>query len=142
MALVFALSAWAQQKPFITDKDDAPLDPDTASAVKAAKEYQRTLVNPASMQVLTAYITDTGAVCFKIGGLDRFGRMTVRRVLFQTQVITRGKHKGETKDKWFYDDTDRLDPWFGVCSQHFFGAEMLPGTDVTDKVNQALKEGK
>ncbi len=141
-ALVFALSAWAQQKPFIKDKDDAPLNRDTASALKAAKEYQRTLVKPSSMQVRTAYVTSTGAICLQVGGQDRFGRMTVRRVVCQIRVISRGKHKGETKDKGSSDDTGRTDPWWGVCSQSYSGANMLPGTDVTDKVNQALKEDR
>jgi hypothetical protein len=140
-ALVFALSAWAQQKPFIKDKDDAPLNRDTASALKAAKEYQRTLVKPSSMQVRTAYVTSTGAICLKVGGQDRFGRMVVRRVVCQMQVISRGKQKGETKGKWSSDDTGRMDPWYGVCSQGYFGANMLPGTNVTDKVNHATPEG-
>ena len=39
-------------------KDNAPLDPTAAAALKAVREYQSRLKNPDSMQVRTAYVLD------------------------------------------------------------------------------------
>jgi hypothetical protein len=126
----------------LKDNDNSPLDSDTAFALKAVKEYQSLLRNPASMQIQTAYVTYRRAVCLKVGGQNGFGGMTVNRVVYQMQVISRGKHKGEMKGELDYDDTGKRDPWLGVCTEGFFVAKMVPGTDVTDSVNQALREGE
>jgi hypothetical protein len=126
----------------LKDKDNALQDSDTAFALKAVKEYQSLLLNPASMQIQTAYVTYRRAVCLKVGGQNGLGGMAVNRVVYQTQVISRGKHKGEMKGELDYDDSGKRDPWLGVCTEGFFVAKMVPGTDVTDSVNQALKEGK
>ncbi len=40
----------------LKEKDEAPLDSNTAAALRAAKEYQTRLKNPASMQIHTAYV--------------------------------------------------------------------------------------
>ena len=126
----------------LKDKDNAPLDSDTAVALRAAKEYQSVLLNPASMQVQTAYVTYSGAVCLKIGGQNGFGGMTVLQIVYRMQEIGRGKQKGEMKGELLYDDTGKVNFWSMYCTTGFFVAKMVPGTDVTDKVNQALREGK
>lgn len=65
-------------------KDSAPLDPNTATALKAVKEYQARLKNPASMQAHTAYVTDEGAVCLEIAAQNGAGGMSVSRVVYFT----------------------------------------------------------
>ena len=120
----------------LKDKDNAPLEPNVASALSAAKEYQKKLKNPASMQVHTAYVTDKGDVCLAIGGQNTLGGQTVDRIVFTS------------KGKWLVSDTlassrpgGGADRWFVHCTSGL-RRTMVPGTDVTDKVNQALKDGK
>ena len=72
----------------LKDKDNAPLDPAAASALKAVKDYQTRLKNPTSMQVRTAYVTEKSDICLEIGGQNGAGGMSVSRV-----VLTR-------KGKW------------------------------------------
>lgn len=50
----------------LKDKDNAPLDPTAAAALKAVKEYQTRAKNPDSVQVRSAYVTDEGAICLEI----------------------------------------------------------------------------
>jgi len=134
----------------LKDKDNAPLDASTASALQAAKEYQRTLKNPASMQVRTAYVTDSGNVCLEIGGQNTLGGQTVSRVVYTSKGrwldeggfvggLAQGQNPG----------AGGVDRWRGYCTTGGFGKvrenlhpKLLPGTDVTEKVNQALKEGR
>jgi hypothetical protein len=133
-------------------KDEAPPEPKTASALSAAKEYRARLKNPDSMQVHTAYVTDEGAVCLEIAGQNGMGGMTVSRVVFLTQAWP---HRG--KGKWMDEGgflgamasnqsgSYQVDRWGGFCYKvKKFGGQgdMLPGTDVTEKVNQVLKDGK
>src|ERR1039458_9196332 len=61
-------------------KDTAPLDANTAAALKVVKEYQSRLKNPESMQVQTAYVTEKGDVCLMIGGPNGLGGMSVGRL--------------------------------------------------------------
>jgi hypothetical protein len=125
----------------LKDKDNAPLDPDTASALKAAKVYQRRLKNPASMQVHTAYVTDKGDVCLEISGQNTLGGSTVSRVVY----TSKGKWRDEGGFSGMVAQDDRpsggVDRWAGYCWKGFH-QKLVPGTDVTDKVNQALKEAK
>jgi len=133
-------------------KDDAPLDPTTATALKAVKEYQQRLKNPASMQVHTAYVTNEGAVCLDIAGQNGLGGMSASRVVYLTDAWP---HRG--KGKWMDEGgfmggmaannsgTYDVDRWGGYCQKvKAFGkqGDMQPGTDVTEKVNQALKDAK
>ena len=133
-------------------KDDAPLDPTTATALKAVKEYQQKLKNPASMQVHTAYVTNEGAVCLDIAGQNGLGGMSASRVVYLTDAWP---HRG--KGKWMDEGgfmggmaannsgTYDVDRWGGYCQKvKAFGkqGDMQPGTDVTEKVNQALKDAK
>jgi hypothetical protein len=120
----------------LKDKDNAPLDANTASALKAVKEYQKRLKNPESMQVHTAYVTDRGDVCLEIGGQNALGGQTVDRIVFTRT------------GKWLVSDSlassrpgGGADRWFVHCTTGL-RRKMVPGTDVTDKVNQALKEAK
>jgi hypothetical protein len=125
----------------LKDKDNAPLDPNTASALKAVKEYQRRLKNPASMQVHTAYVTDKGDVCLEIGGQNTLGGSTVSRVVY----TSRGKWLDEGGFLGSLAQQDRpsgsVDRWQGSCTRGFH-QKLLPGTDVTDKVTQALNKDK
>lgn len=132
-------------------KDNAPLDRNTAAALKAVKEYQPRLKNPASMQVQTAYVTDEGAICLEIAGQNGLGGMSVSRVVYLTEAWP---HRG--KGKWLDEsglggatsaDFERrygsyqVDRWRGACYKaKFAGGQgpLFPGIDVTDKVSQAL----
>jgi len=139
-------------------KDNAPLDPTTATALKAVKEYQPRLKNPESMQVHTAYVTDEGAVCLEIAGQNAMGGMTVSRVVWITRDWRGPKRM---REHWLDEggfgglasaDVQRntgsgysVDRWGGPCQKtKAFGrqGDMQPGTDVTEKVNQALKGEK
>jgi hypothetical protein len=136
-------------------KDNAPLDPTTATALKAAKEYRSHLKNPASMQVQTAYVTDQGAVCLEIGAQNGFGGISVSRVVYVTPDFKGAKRmRGRWLDEGGFGgsasaDLQRMnggglvvDRWQNVCYKtKVFGGQgdTLPGTDVTEKVNQALK---
>ncbi len=125
----------------LKDKDDAPLDPKTASALSAAKDYRRRLKNPASMQVHTAYVTDTGDVCLEVGGQNTLGGQTVSRVVY----TSKGRWLDEGGFLGALAQEDRpaggVDRWAGYCTKGFH-RKLVPGTDVTDKVNQGLKDGK
>jgi hypothetical protein len=136
----------------LKDKDNAPPDPTTATALQAVKEYQTRLKNPESMQVHTAYVTDEGAVCLEIAGQNSMGGMSVSRVVYLTQAWP---HRG--KGKWMDEGgvmggmaannsgAYQVDRWGGFCQKvKAFGrqGDMNPGTDVTEKVNQVLKENK
>jgi hypothetical protein len=123
-------------------KEDAPLDPKTMTVLSAVKEYRSKLKNPDSMQVHTAYLTDEGAVCLEIGGQNGMGGVTVSRVSYLTDAWP---HRG--KGKW-REPTEfngiTIDGWRGTCNKaKMIGqGDMYPGTDVTEKVTQALKDGK
>jgi hypothetical protein len=139
-------------------KDNAPLDPTTATALKAVKEYQPRLKNPESMQIHTAYVTDEGAVCLEIAGQNAMGGMTVSRVVWITRDWKGAKRM---REHWLDEggfggsasaDLQRqggsgysVDRWGGPCQKmKAFGrqGDMQPGTDVTEKVKQALKAGR
>jgi hypothetical protein len=79
----------------LKDKENAPPDSTTATALQAAKDYQTRLKNPESMQVHTAYVTNEGAVCLEIAGQNGMGGMSVSRVVFLTDAWP---HRG--KGKW------------------------------------------
>jgi hypothetical protein len=135
----------------LKDKDNAPLDPTTTTALKAIKDYQGRLNNPDSMQVRTAHLTDQGAVCLEVGGQNGAGGMTVSRVVY---ITPEWKGAKRLKGHWFDEggvggEASRnvtggmTDRWPSLCEKTKFGSwggPLLPGTDVTEKVNQALKE--
>jgi hypothetical protein len=128
----------------LKDKDNAPLDPNTAAALKAAKEYQRKLKNPASMQIHTAYVTDNGDICLEISGQNTLGGQTVDRIVFTSKgkwMDSSGWREGLTAGDPSLHPGGSTDRWPGHCTRGFH-QKLVPGTDVTDKVNQALKEGK
>jgi hypothetical protein len=120
-------------------KDNAPLDPNTAAALKAVKEYQSRFRNPASMQVHTAYVTDDGIICLEIGGQNGMGGMTVSHVAYFTQAWPYPRGRG----KWDMDD-DGDGRWIFCRKMKSFArlGDMKPGIDVTEKVNQALNRVK
>ncbi len=135
-------------------KDNVPLDPKTATVLQAVKEYQSRLKNPNSMQLRTAYLTDQGAVCLEVGAQNSTGGISVSRVVYVTPDFTGAKR---LRGKWFDEggvggsassDVQRMggsglvvDRWPGVCYKAKFAGGQgatFPGTDVTEKVNQAL----
>jgi hypothetical protein len=133
-------------------KDNAPLDPTTAVALKAVKEYQTRLKNPASMQVQTAYVTDDGAVCLEIGGQNGTGGISVSRIVLTSKGqrfdengfggsasadFERHFGGGYEVDRWRVRVRDSSGHRNGVCQKK--PGEMQPGKDVTEKVNQVLK---
>ena len=132
-------------------KDDAPLDTQTAAALKAAKEYRIRLKNPESMQLHTAYVTNDGAVCLEIAGQNGMGGMSVSRVVYLTDSW---HHRG--KGRWMdaggflgamaadNSGSYTVDRWPGFCfKDKVFGhGDMYPGTDVTVNVKEALKDSK
>jgi hypothetical protein len=108
--------------------------------------------NPDSMQVHTAYMTNDGAVCLEVAGQNSMGGMSVSRVVYLTDVWP---HRG--KGKWMdeggflggmaadHSGTYQVDRWGGYCYKlKAFGkqGDLFPGTDVTEKVMQALKDSK
>jgi len=134
----------------LKDKDNAPPDPTTTTALHAVKEYQGRLKNPQSMQVHTAYVTSEGAVCLEIAGQNSMGGMSVSRVVYLTDSWP---HRG--KGKWMDEGgfggsmaantsgSYQVDRWGGFCQKvRAFGkqADMNPGIDVTEKVNVVLQE--
>jgi hypothetical protein len=139
-------------------KDDAPLDPTTATALKAVKEYQSSLKNPDSMQVHTAYVTDNGDVCLEIGGQNGLGGISVSRIVytskgrwlpdgFRAALMNNQGDSSYQVDRWRDRIRDNSGHWRWVCQTMTKGlfarpGEMQPGTDVTDKVNEALKRAK
>jgi hypothetical protein len=144
----------------LKEKDNAPLDPTTITALNAVKEYQSRLKNSASMQVQTAYVTDQGAVCLEIGAQNGLGGISVSRVVYVTPEW-KGANAKMMSGHWFDEsgiggslsaNAQRrggsglvVDRWPGICyKMKSFGrqGDSLPGADVTEKVNQALDRGK
>lgn len=119
-------------------KDDVPLDPTAAAALKAVKEFQPRLKNPSSMQLRVAYVTDKGDVCLEIAGQNTGGGMSLSRVVYTNKGkwLDEGGYYGAAADGY------EVNRWPGHCLKvKFSGGDgaRLPGTDVTEKVNQALK---
>jgi hypothetical protein len=121
-------------------KDEAPLDPLTALALRAVKYYQTRLRNPASLQVHTAYITNNGDVCLEVGGQNGMGGQTVSRVVYMSngRWLDQGGFGGALAQQ----DGGGVDRWQDVCTKGIFHPKLVAGTDVTEKVNQALKDAK
>jgi hypothetical protein len=131
-------------------KDSAPLDPATDTVLTAVKEYRSRLKNPDSIQVHVAYLTDNGAVCLDIGGQNGAGGMSVSRVVY---VTSEWKGAKRLRQHWLDEkgfsgsgsaDVQRMsgsgyevDRWDHVCTK---SGNLLPGKNVTEKVNQALKQ--
>jgi hypothetical protein len=126
----------------LRDKDNAPLDPNTSAALAAVKDYRNKLKNPDSVQVHTAYVTDKGDVCLEVGGQNGMGGQTVSRVVY----TSKGKWLDEGGFFGSWDQQNRgtggVDRWLGYCTKGGFHPKLLSGTDVTEKVNQALKDNK
>jgi len=132
-------------------KDEAPLDAKTTSALNAVREYRTRLKNPDSMQIHTAYVTDEGAVCLEIAGQNGMGGMSVSRVVYLTQAWPHRGKGGWMDEGGFAGAAARdvsgsyqVDRWRGFCykAKMFGQGDMYPGTDVTEKVKDALKDSK
>ena len=118
----------------LKEKDNAfapSLDATTVTAFNAVKAYQQRLRNPESMRVRAAYVTDEGMVCLQIVAQNGFGRMTTSNVEYITETF----HIKRMRGKFFEDDR--------VCYKvGFIHSTLKSGVDVTEKVNQALKDSK
>jgi hypothetical protein len=121
----------------LKEKDNVPLDVNTSAALKAAKEYQTRLKNPSSMQVHTAYVTERGDVCLEVGGQNAMGGLTVSRVVYTSRG--RWLDEGGFLGSMAQQNGGGVDRWLGVCTKGTFRPKLVPGTDVTEKVNTALK---
>lgn len=125
----------------LKSKEDAPLDPKVSLALNVLKQYQVSMRNPDSMNVRLAYVTepnDAGqsSVCLTISGQNGMGGMSSASV----QWIPAGFYNKRRKkdDLVVYDDESSL-----FCSNgKAFHPTRLPGTDITEKVNDALKARK
>jgi hypothetical protein len=133
-------------------KDDAPLDPATAAALQAVREYKTRLKNPQSMQVHTAYITDEGAVCLEIAGQNAMGGLSASRIVYLPEGWPHGK--GKRKGRWLDEGgflggmaagrsgSYQVDRWGEACTKpptpFHQNQKLFPGTDVTEKVNRKL----
>lgn len=137
----------------LKEKDNSPPDPATATALQAIREYQSRLKNPESMQVHTAYLTDQGALCLEIAGQNGLGGMSVSRIVYLTESWPRHRYRGKWMDEGGFmgamaaenSGSRTVDRWGGYCYKlKAFSrqGDMLPGTDLTEKVNQALSKTK
>ncbi len=104
-------------------KDEAPLDPTIASVLRAVKKYQGGLTNPASLVVRAAHVAaNNGDICLDILAQNNVGGMSLSWVTYSSQ----GKWLGESP-----------------CEEIVVDGQMVEvGIDVTEQVNQALKDGK
>ena len=121
----------------LKEKDDAPLDPLTASALRAIEYYRTRLKNPESLQVHTAYITKKGDVCLEVGGQNGMGGQTVSRVVYTREG--RWLDEGGFGGAMAQQGGGGVDRWPGVCTTRSFHAKLIEGTDVTERVNEALR---
>ncbi len=132
-------------------KDNAPLDPNVLAALRVVKEYQATLKSPESMQVRTVYILDSKfltdkckkcgpddfVICLEIGAQNGAGGTTVSYPAVSTFQGKEHWHEGSS-----FGGVE-VSGWNGVCTKPMTpfhpNPQLFPGTDVTEKVNQALK---
>ena len=129
----------------LKEKDNTPLDANTAAALKAVKEYQPRLKNPASMQVQTAFVTEKGDICLVIAGQNTLGGVSVSRVVYtrKGRWLDEGGILGAMAADPKISGSYSVDRWGGPCTNpptpFHPNPKLLPGTDVTEKVNQALR---
>lgn len=109
-------------------KDEAPLDVTTMAALKAVKHYQKDMFNPGSLQVHKAFVLDNGEICLQVGGQNQLGGMAFNEIYYSSRGV-------ESRSEWGND--------LGVCWRIFLQAEKTRlDSDVTEKVQQALKDGR
>jgi hypothetical protein len=127
----------------LKEKDNAPLDANTTTALKAIKEYQVRLKNPASMQLQTAFVTEKGDFCFVIGGQNTLGGISVSRVVYTSKGrwLDEGGFAGAMAANT--SGSYSVDRWGGYCTKPATpfhpNPKLFPGTDVTEAVNQVLR---
>jgi hypothetical protein len=125
----------------LKNKENIPLDPVTASALRAVKDYQIRLKNPSSMQLHTAYVTDKNDICLEVGAQNGVGGQSVSRVVFTSKG--KWKDEGGSSGEWAaHNGPGSANRWGYLCTIGVFHPKMVPGTDVTEKVNQALQDGR
>jgi hypothetical protein len=102
-------------------KDEAPLDPATATALLAVKDYRTKLLNPETIQIVKIYVHDveSGELCLEVNSQNQGGGMTLTEVMYKD-----GKWQRE-----------------GMLDQ-YWPVECITerGDNVTEKVKQALKD--
>ncbi|HEY5329553.1 MAG TPA: hypothetical protein VIJ79_06695 [Acidobacteriaceae bacterium] len=126
----------------LKEKDAAPLDADTAFALGAVNEYRPLLKNPGSMQIRAAYIflnkckkcePDDKTVCLEVSAQNGFGGMTTNHI---ARITMRGKTRWEYESDTTGPFVMHFDPWDSGCKY------VTGRIDVTEKVNQALKNAQ
>jgi hypothetical protein len=91
------------------------------------------------MQIMTAYVTQLGDVCLETSGQNTLGGATVDRVVYTSRgkwMDASGFGGALAQDDYHSGGIDR---WLGYCIKGFH-RKFVPGTDVTEKVNQELKK--
>jgi hypothetical protein len=97
------------------------------SALKAVKDYQTRMFNPGSLQVRKAFVLDNGEICLQVDGQNQMGGMAFNDVHYSSN--------GKEHSDWASD--------LEVCWRTFDQAEKTRlDSDVTEKVQQALKDGR
>jgi hypothetical protein len=124
----------------LKERDEAPLDPLTTSALNAVKDYQTRLKNPASLQVRTAYITNKGDICLEVGAQNGAGGMTVSNVVYTSKG--RWLDEGGLGGAMAQQGGGGVNRWQEACTKGILHPKLVAGTDVTEKVNQALSDAK
>jgi hypothetical protein len=129
----------------LKEKDTAPLDPKVAFALQGVKQYQKRLKNPESMQIHTAYVTDRGDACLEIGAQNSVGGQTVSRIVYLAngKFLDEGGFRGmiAQDDSFSEGRAGGVDRWQRVCLKGFH-QKLVPGTDVTEDVKKAFKDGR
>ncbi len=78
--------------------------------------------------------------CLEVGGQNGMGGQTVSRVVYLNngRWLDQGGFGGALAQQ----DGGGVDRWQDVCTKGIFHPKLVAGTDVTEKVNQALKDAK
>lgn len=113
-------------------KRDALLDPKTSAALEVFKDVKWMFKNPKSAQVTFAIVTETMGVCIRVSSQNSLGGMT------EMEFASPGTE--EAKDRGIRTSLNGNEPFRGVCQKGTLSLKWLPHTNVTAKVNQALKE--
>lgn len=111
--------------PEIYQQLNAPVDPATAAALKAAKDWAIDTPNPDSLRVGKAFAMSDGQICLVLAVDDPKGGATWRSVVYSSA----GKF---------------LEVGWTGCPTLAMEKEQHPTTfkDVTEQVKQALKDGR
>jgi hypothetical protein len=138
----------------LKDKDDAvSANPYVFPAVNAAKEYRQMLKNPDSMQIRAAVVGGYYGyddVCLEVGGQNSLGGQTVATVKFYTDEKGKRHFLSSEDGATGYIllrhgcSIPSLKNWEKLAEKQRSHHKPVPPfpPDVTDQVNQVLKDEK